>query len=57
MGDPVFHASNLSGIPMTAICIVLVISKSFRVHSVLAPLILILVILDTLLANPAITAG
>ncbi len=57
MGDPVFHPANLSGIPMIAICIVLVSSKNPRVHSVLAPFILIMVILDTVLANPAISAG
>jgi len=57
MGDPVLHVSNLSGMPMIAICIVLASSKSPRVHTVLAPLILIILILDTLLANPAISSG
>jgi len=57
MGDQIFQPSNLSGIPMTAICIVLASSKNPRVHSVLAPFILVMVILDTLLANPAISAG
>jgi len=57
MGDPVLEPSNLSGIPMIAICIALATSKSSRVHSALAPLILIIVILDTLLANPAISTG
>ncbi len=57
LGDPVFHPSNLSGIPMVAICVALAASKNPRVHSVLAPIILVLLILDTLLANPAISAG
>jgi len=55
--EPVFHVNNLSGFPVMAICIVLIISKNHRVHSVLAPLIMVLVILDTWLANPAISAN
>jgi hypothetical protein len=54
--DPVFHLSNLSGIPMVAMCTVLAISKNSRVHSILAPLVLIMVMLDTILVNPAISA-
>jgi hypothetical protein len=57
MGDPVFHPANLSGIPMIAVSIVLLSSKNSRVHAVLGPLILVMVILDTLLANPAISTG
>ena len=33
-GEPVLHPANLSGIPMTAICVVLSVSKNRRVHSV-----------------------
>lgn len=57
MGDQIFHPSNLSGIPMTAICIILASSRNPRVHSVLAPFVLVMVVLDTLLSNPAISAG
>jgi hypothetical protein len=56
-GEPVFHPSNLSGIPMVAFCFVLAASKSRRVHSVLGPIIVLMVLLDTILANPAISAG
>ena len=55
--EPIFHVNNLSGFPVMAICIALIISKSRRVHSVLAPLIMVPVILDTRLANPAISAN
>ena len=55
-GDPVFHPANLSGIPMIAICLVLAVSKNRRVHSVLGPVIILMVLLDTVLANPAISA-
>ena len=53
--EPVFHPNNLSGFPVMAICIALIVSKSRRVHSALVPLIVVLVILDTWLANPAIS--
>lgn len=56
-GRPLFELSNLSGIPTVAICVVLASSKSPRVHSVLAPLIVILLVLDTLLAGAAISTG
>jgi len=56
-GDPIFELANLSGIPMIVICTVLALSKNRRVHSILAPLILVLVVLDTVLANPAISGG
>lgn len=55
--EPVFHASNLSGFPIIAIGIFLIMSKSRGVHSVFAPLIMVLVILDTWLANPAISSN
>jgi hypothetical protein len=56
-GDPVFEPANLSGIPMIIICTVLATSRNQKTHSILAPVILILVILDTILANPAISGG
>lgn len=55
-GEPVFHSSNISGIPMVAFCLVLATSKNRRVHGLLGPLIIVMVLLDTILANPAITA-
>lgn len=42
---------------MIACCTALATSKSRRVHSVLAPAMLVLVVLDTILAAPAISAG
>lgn len=55
-GEPVFHPANLSGIPMIVICVILAISKKRRVHAVLGPIIILMVLLDTILANPAISA-
>ena len=55
--DPVFHPNNLSGFPMMAICGLLIFSKSHRVHSILTPLIFVLVVLDTWLVKPAISAA
>jgi hypothetical protein len=55
--EPVFHPHNVSGFPVMAIGATLIISKSHRVHSILAPLIILLVVLDTWLANPAISAA
>ncbi|NJD20596.1 MAG: hypothetical protein FIA95_15100 [Gemmatimonadetes bacterium] len=57
LGFPVFIADNLSGIPTIAACVALAASRNPRVHSVLIPLVLVMVGLDTLLANPAITTG
>jgi len=56
-GDPVFEPANLSGIPMIIICAILATSRNRKTHSILAPTILVLVILDTVLANPAISGG
>ncbi|MDH3427691.1 MAG: hypothetical protein OEM23_04575 [Gemmatimonadota bacterium] len=56
-GESVFHLSNLSGIPMVGICVVLAVSKKPRVHWILGPTILVIVLLDTILANPAISTG
>ena len=55
-GDRVFHPANLSGIPMVVLCFVLAASKNRRVHAVIAPIIILMVPLDTILANPAISA-
>jgi hypothetical protein len=57
LGFTVFNSGNLSGIPTLAACLALAVSKNPRIHSVLVPLIVIMVILDTLLANPAISTG
>ena len=54
--EPIFHLANISGIPMVALCLVLAVSKSRRVHSVIGPLIILMVLLDTILANPQISA-
>lgn len=56
-GEPVFQLSNISGIPMVLICGLLATSKNPRLHSVLGPVIILMVLLDTILANPAISAG
>lgn len=56
-GYPVFHPANLSGIPMVAVCAVLAASKNRRAHSILVPIIFLLVLLDTILATPVISAG
>lgn len=56
-GEPVLHLSNISGIPMVALCSVLAVSKSRRLHSIIGPVIILMVLLDTILANPAIAAG
>jgi hypothetical protein len=55
-GEPVLHPANLSGIPMIVICGILAISKRRPVHAVLGPIIILMVLLDTVLANPAISA-
>jgi len=57
IGDVVLQVANISGIPMMAICSVLIFSRNHRVHSVLAPLVIIILILDTWLVNPAISAS
>jgi hypothetical protein len=56
-GDPVFHPANISGIPMLVICFVLAVSRNRRVHSILGPIVILMVLLDTILVNPAISAG
>ena len=56
IGDSVLEIGNISGFPMIAICVVLALSKNRRVHMLLAPLIIILVLLDTWAVNPAIAS-
>lgn len=56
-GYAVLHPANVAGLPIIAMSGVLAASKSRRVHAVLAPLVVLVLILDTVLANPAITAG
>lgn len=56
-GDPVVDPSNLSGIPTVAICVILATSKDQRAHSILAPILILLLILDTVLSGSAISAG
>lgn len=56
-GDPVLEPANLSGIPMTAVCLVLVVSRNRWAHSMLAPVVMLLVILDTWLITPTISAS
>ena len=53
----ILHPANLSGIPMILICVVLARSTDRRVHAVLAPAVLVLVLLDTILSNPVISSG
>ncbi len=48
-GDPIFEMTNLTGFPMTVLFIALIFSKNPRVHEVVAPVILVLVALDTVL--------
>jgi hypothetical protein len=42
---------------MIAICLFLAVSKNRRAHTVLGPVIILMVLLDTVLANPAISTG
>jgi hypothetical protein len=53
---PIFHAANISGLPMVALCLALAASKSRKVHAVVVPIVLALVVLDTWLANPIISS-
>ena len=56
-GDPILETANLSGIPMSAVCLVLIVSKNRWAHSILSPMVMLLVILDTWLVTPTITAA
>jgi hypothetical protein len=53
--EPVIHFANMSGFPTIAFCVVLAASKNRRIHGLLAPLVLALVLLDTWLVNPIIS--
>lgn len=55
-GDVVFEAANWSGLPATAICIVLMLTRNKNVHGALAPAMFLLIVLDTWLVNPTLTA-
>jgi hypothetical protein len=54
--EPIFHAANISGLPTVALCVALAVSKNRKVHAILAPTVLALVILDTWLVNPIISS-
>lgn len=56
-GYALLHPANISGIPTLAFCLALTASRSARVHAVLVPGVFLLVVLDTILANPVISAG
>jgi len=55
--EPIFHASNISGFPTIAACVALALSKNRRVHALLAPMVLALVLLDTWLVHPIISSA
>ena len=54
--EPLFLASNLSGIPMIIAGVTLAISQNRIVHSVIAPAVVIMLTLDIWLVNPAISS-
>ncbi len=54
--EPVLTAGNISGFPVMAICLALIVSKNRLAHSLLVPLTVLMVVLDTWLVNPAISA-
>lgn len=56
-GYPVLHPANLAGLPMIALSLVLVVSRSRRVHAILAPTVILILLLDTVLSNPMISTG
>jgi hypothetical protein len=56
-GYAILNPTNISGIPMLVLCVALVVSKSRRVHGVIGPVVILMVLLDTILANPAISTG
>jgi hypothetical protein len=53
--EPILSWTNISGFPMTAICVTLALTKRRWVHSILGPLVILLVIADTWLVNPTIS--
>lgn len=56
-GYDILHPANISGIPMIGLCVILALSKNRRVHGVVGPVVIVIVLLDTILANPAISSG
>ena len=56
-GDGIFELGNLSGTPLILAAAVLIFSRRELVHSIVAPIILTLVVLDTWLIMPSISAG
>jgi hypothetical protein len=56
-GHPVFEVSNLSGVPTLAIGVLLAASRKPRVHAILAPILIVLLLLDTLLTSSVISSG
>ncbi|MFO8174935.1 MAG: hypothetical protein ACQET1_07010 [Gemmatimonadota bacterium] len=55
-GSPVLDLSNLSGVPTAAICLVLAVTRVRRAHSILAPLLILILLADTLLSGLEISA-
>lgn len=56
-GDDIFQLGNLSGTPLILISIALIFTKREIVHAILGPVVMTLVILDTWLIMPSISAG
>lgn len=56
-GDAIFELGNVSGTPLILISGTLIVSKREIVHAILGPIVMVLVILDTWLIMPAISAG
>lgn len=53
-GMPLWVADNMSAIPTLAVCMLLGVVKAHRLHRVFVPLVLVIVILDTLTINYSI---
>lgn len=53
-GDTILRMNNLSGFPMIVLFIAMIVSKNPRVHEVAAPLVLLLLALDTVLPGRVI---
>ncbi len=56
-GTAVFTADNMTGVPMIAICLALALWKNRMLHSLGAPVVLTLVIVDTWLVTPVISSA
>lgn len=56
-GYPVINPTNLSGIPVMGLCLALALSANRRLHAAGVVVVTLLVVLDTVLANPAISIG